>query len=53
MITALLNKIAHPVFDCEDCIGMAQHGCYCSANDASAPGVPPTRFQRLALWWLA
>lgn len=27
-------------FECEDCIGMREHGCYCKAMGASAPGGP-------------
>jgi len=38
-----LEAAAWPTFDCEDCIGMVQHGCYCSASDAVAPGCPPER----------
>ena len=36
-----LRDLAWPVFDCEDCIGMREHGCYCSATGAAAPGVGP------------
>jgi len=25
-------------FECEDCIGMKQHGCYCAAMGATGPG---------------
>jgi hypothetical protein len=52
MIRRILNRLAYPVFDCEGCIGMAQHGCYCSSNDASAPCMPATRLQRIALWFV-
>lgn len=27
-------------FDCEDCIGMKEHGCFCAAMGATAPGGP-------------
>lgn len=27
-------------FECEDCIGMKQHGCYCAAMGATKPGGP-------------
>lgn len=27
-------------FECEDCIGMREHGCYCFAIGAVAPGGP-------------
>lgn len=27
-------------FECEDCIGMAAHGCYCAAIGATQPGGP-------------
>lgn len=44
MIFRWLRSIAWPSFDCEDCIGMAEHGCYCSAVGAIAPCTPPH-------WW--
>lgn len=28
-------------YECENCIGMIEHGCYCKAMGASAPGMPP------------
>lgn len=27
-------------YPCEDCIGMAEHGCYCKAMGAKEPGGP-------------
>ena len=51
VIRAILNNIAHPIFACEDCVGMGH--CFCVAHDASAPGKGPTRVQRLALWLLS
>lgn len=27
-------------YECENCIGMVEHGCYCKAMGASAPGNP-------------
>lgn len=53
MLMRWLKSIAYPVYDCADCIGMGQHGCYCSYHNASAPGMPPTRWQRLALYMLS
>jgi hypothetical protein len=47
MLKRWLRNIAYPVFECEDCIGMCDHGCYCSANDAVAPCVAPGRFVRV------
>lgn len=41
---------AYPSFDCEDCLGVHEYGCYCAAMGASAPGIGPTRTQRWALW---
>jgi hypothetical protein len=35
-----MNK---PTFECEDCIGMAEHGCYCAAMGAEQPGGPQAR----------
>lgn len=29
-----------PPYDCENCIGMPEHGCYCASQDAVAPGGP-------------
>lgn len=29
-----------PDYECEDCIGMVEHGCYCKAVGAIAPGGP-------------
>lgn len=51
-LVMLLNHIAHPVFECENCIGMREHGCFCAAHNASAPCTPPTELQRIALWLL-
>jgi hypothetical protein len=30
-----------PDFECEDCIGMREHGCYCKAMGCVAPGQLP------------
>jgi len=35
--------MTEPLFDCEDCIGMKEHGCYCAAVGAVAPGGPLNR----------
>jgi hypothetical protein len=32
-----------PTYDCENCIGMIEHGCYCAHEGATAPGVGPFR----------
>lgn len=45
-----LYSKAYPSFDCEDCVGMREYGCYCAAMGSAAPGVGPTGTQRLALW---
>jgi hypothetical protein len=42
-----LRRLAWPVYECADCIGMKEHGCQCAAYDAEAPGTPPTRWRRL------
>lgn len=34
------NSDTTPDYDCQDCIGMAQHGCYCKAMGAVGPGGP-------------
>lgn len=46
-----LRRKAWPTFDCEDCIGMRDHGCYCAYYDAVAPNTGPTDFHQ-ALRWL-
>lgn len=30
-----------PTYECQDCIGMKEHGCYCASQGCPAPGVPP------------
>lgn len=35
-----IRRFLYPTFDCEDCIGMADHGCYCAAYNAVAPCSP-------------
>lgn len=40
-----LRDFAYPHFKCEDCIGMREHGCWCDAMGASAPGVGPERWR--------
>ena len=40
-----LRDLAFPVYDCEDCIGMIQHGCQCAYYGAPAPGVKPERWR--------
>ena len=29
-----------PDYECENCIGMPEYGCYCRAHNAIAPGGP-------------
>jgi hypothetical protein len=36
-----LNDLAWPTYECEDCIGMAEHGCWCAYHEAEAPGKGP------------
>jgi hypothetical protein len=43
-----LQKTAYPMFDCENCLGLPEYGCYCYISGASAPGVGPTYKQRVA-----
>lgn len=43
-IRSWLNKRANPSFDCEDCIGMREHGCWCDAMGAVAPNTAPRRW---------
>lgn len=35
-----------PSFDCEDCISMIEHGCYCAAMEAVAPCQAPGAIRR-------
>lgn len=35
-----LAKMALRGFECQDCIGMREHGCYCEAMGAVQPGGP-------------
>lgn len=41
-----LQAKAWPPFDCDDCIGMREHGCYCFAVGSLTPGgfIDPSRF---------
>jgi hypothetical protein len=41
-----LVQLAYPVFNCDDCIGMREHGCQCAAYGAVAPCTPPNRWHR-------
>lgn len=52
MIRAWLWKIAYPIYECEDCIGMKHYGCYCSHHNGAAPGMPESRRQKIAKWLL-
>jgi hypothetical protein len=35
-----LRRHSAPDYECEDCIGMREHGCYCQAMGAREPGGP-------------
>lgn len=35
-----------PYYECENCIGMIEYGCYCRAHNAIAPGGPSIHFKR-------
>jgi hypothetical protein len=37
---ARLRRQSAPSYECEDCIGMREHGCYCQAMGARQPGGP-------------
>jgi hypothetical protein len=39
MTVAALEAWQHG-FECQDCLGMKEHGCYCAAVGAIAPGGP-------------
>lgn len=36
-----IHAFLWPAFDCADCIGMIQHGCYCTYQEGVAPGTGP------------
>lgn len=40
MLAGAIGKIFVP-YECQNCIGMIEHGCYCMAVGAPAPGVGP------------
>lgn len=40
-----LRDIAYPSYDCQNCIGMPEYGCYCMASDAGGPGHGPNKLQ--------
>lgn len=44
--SAWLHKQAWPPYDCTDCVGMRDHGCYCFAIGAPTPGalIDPSRY---------
>lgn len=33
-------------YECENCIGMIEHGCYCKSQGCPAPGVPAPEWDR-------
>jgi hypothetical protein len=37
---ARLRRQSAPRYECEDCIGMREHGCYCQTMGAREPGGP-------------
>ncbi|MBB5986008.1 hypothetical protein [Sphingobium lignivorans] len=44
----------YPTFDCENCIGMPEHGCYCAATGATSPNEGPGMLRawlRIELDW--
>lgn len=49
-------ELLHPYYECEDCIGMREHGCYCAAMGCWAPNIDPPRWarvgRRMYKWWM-
>lgn len=45
-----LRGLAWPTFDCEDCIGMRDHGCYCLYYKAVAPSAGPLPWHDFLRW---
>lgn len=43
-----LADFGWPFFECGNCIGMQEYGCYCAYHDAIAPGCGP---ERTHLFW--
>lgn len=41
-----LENLAWPPYDCEDCIGMRDHGCYCFAVGSMTPCGYPDESRR-------
>lgn len=41
-----LERLAWPPYDCDDCIGMREHGCYCAYLGSLTPGdaIDPSRY---------
>jgi len=40
MANDVIDLIPTPDYECQDCIGMIEHGCYCQAMGATQPGGP-------------
>jgi hypothetical protein len=45
-----LLRLAYPKFDCENCVGYAEMGCYCDYHGAVAPGIGPSRRHMFWRW---
>lgn len=43
-----IHALLWPGFNCDNCIGMIEHGCECAYYGASAPGAPPEPWRVLA-----
>jgi hypothetical protein len=46
----LVYRLAWPVYDCEDCVGMRSYGCYCAAHDAVGPCRLPGLWHKFWRW---
>jgi hypothetical protein len=47
-----LRELGWPAYDCADCIGMQQHGCYCAAYRAYGPCDPDGPAWSAVFRWL-
>ena len=48
-----LYKYAYPSYECENCIGMIEHGCFCDKLGSIAPGgVEPNILQKIIRFYL-
>lgn len=47
-----LSRFAFPDYECQNCIGMPEYGCYCQTHGAVAPCKPAHGIRRLVQYSL-